>query len=332
MTPGCGSIRSGIPPRIDRQSAFAAGRSPASPGLIARLAPRRTPHRSPCVPSDPERRLRTPPRSSAGVTQPAGAAVCHATRTSSRVPSICHSPPQTGRTRAEIPSMSRTGRSRPSLSSRPRQSQMSKIPISSRVPRRPPSWLSAPARTVRFAVENALGRRVIAWMLLCSLGLALVSTAGQLYVNYHRDVAQIERRLGEIERSSTSALTSAVWNLDQAQLKAQLVDNGAVLDMSSATFVDAHGKTMAEAGDAATGAITRIIPIYSPDERAGSRVELGKLTIRASLSGAHDNLRGNAILTLISKGGETLLVSFMMLLIFRGLVSRPLSDLARSAT
>jgi len=209
---------------------------------------------------------------------------------------------------------------------------MSEFSLSSRRVRRFPTWLAAPARAVRFAVENALGRRVIAWMLLCSLGLAVVSTAGQLYVNYHRDVAQIKRRLVETERSSTSALTSAVWNLDQAQLKAQLVDIVALPDMSSATFVDANGKTMAEAGDATAGAIARVIPIYSPDEHPGSRVELGKLTIRASLSSVHDDLRSDAILTLASKGGEIFLVSLMMLLIFRGLVSRPLSDLARSAT
>ena len=209
---------------------------------------------------------------------------------------------------------------------------MSKISLSSRILPRSPAWLTAPARAVRFAVENALGRRVIAWMLLCSLGLAILSTVGQMYVNYRRDVAQIERRLVETERASASALTSAVWNLDQAQLKAQLVDIVALPDMASATFVDANGKTMAEAGDTAAGAIARVIPIYSPNEHPGSRVELGKLTIRASLSGVHDDLRGDAILTLASKGGEIFLVSFMMLLIFRGLVSRPLSDLARSAT
>src|SRR5205814_10648900 len=101
------------------------------------------------------------------------------------------------------------------------------FPRSSPFLRPSPSWLAAPARAIRFAVENALGRRVIAWMLLCSLVLALVSTAAQLYVNYRRGVAQIERRLSEIERSSTSALTSSIWNLDQAQLKAELGDIGA---------------------------------------------------------------------------------------------------------
>ena len=205
------------------------------------------------------------------------------------------------------------------------------IPPSLRFLCRLPSWLAAPARVVRFAAENALGRRVISWMLLCSFVLALVSTAVQLYVNYLRDVAQIEQRLAEVERSSTSALTSAVWNLDQAQLKAELADIVALPDMSSATFVDARGRTMATAGHEAPGAIVRVIPIHSPDERSGSRMELGKLTIRASLAGAYDDLRSEAILTLASKGGEIFLVSFMMLLIFRSLVSRPLSDLARSA-
>jgi len=205
-------------------------------------------------------------------------------------------------------------------------------PFSSRILHRSPPWFAAPARAVRFAVENALGRRVIAWMLLCSFGLAIASTAGQLYVNYHRDIAQIERRLVEIERSSTSAVTSAVWNLDQVQLKAQLVDMVALPDVSSAAFVDARGETMAEAGGKTAGAVNRVVPIFAPDERSGRGAELGKLTIQASLARVNDDLRREAVVTLASKVGEIFLVSFMMLLIFRGLVSRPLSDLARSAT
>jgi len=194
-----------------------------------------------------------------------------------------------------------------------------------------PPWLTAPAGAIRFAVENALGRRVVAWMLLCSFGLALLSSVTQLYVNYRRDVAQIERRLAEIERSSTSALTSSIWNLDLQQLKAELADIVALPNMSAADFVDVRGKTIAEAGDRGSGAIVRAIRIWSPDSEPRRRVELGTLTIRASLTGVYDDLLGDAILTLASKGGEIFVVSFMMLLIFRGLVSRPLSDLARSA-
>jgi len=205
------------------------------------------------------------------------------------------------------------------------------IPLSRHVIGRLPSWLAAPAGAIRFAVENALGRRVIAWMLLCSFGLALLSGGTQLVVNYRRDVAQIERRLAEIERSSTSALTSSVWNLDLRQLKAELADIVALPDMSSADFVDVHGRRVAEAGERGSGAIVRVIRIWSPDSGPGPRVELGALTIRASLAGVYDELFGDAVLTLASKGGEIFLVSFMMLLIFRGLVSHPLSDLARSA-
>jgi signal transduction histidine kinase len=205
------------------------------------------------------------------------------------------------------------------------------VPLSRHDMRRLPSWLTAPARAVRFAVENALGRRVIAWMLLCSLGLALLSGAAQLVVNYRRDVAQIERRLAEIEQSSTSALTSSIWNLDLRQLQAELADIVALPDMSSADFVDVRGRTVAKAGDSGSGAIVRVIRIWSPDGGPGRRVELGTLTIRASLTGVYDELFDDAVLTLASKGGEIFLVSFMMLLIFRGLVSHPLSDLARSA-
>jgi signal transduction histidine kinase len=168
-------------------------------------------------------------------------------------------------------------------------------------------------------------------MLLCSFGLALLSSGVQLYVNYRRDVAQIERRLSEIERSSMSALTTSIWNLDIRQLRAELGDIVALPDVSAADFVDVHGMKVAEAGDRQAGAIVRVIRIWSPTSGSGRRVELGTLTIRASLAGVYDELFGDAVLTLVSKGGEIFFVSFMMLLVFRGLVSRPLSALARSA-
>ena len=158
------------------------------------------------------------------------------------------------------------------------------IPLSRHVMSRLPSWLTAPAGAIRFAVENALGRRVIAWMLLCSFGLALLSSGVQLYVNYRRDVAQIERRLSEIERSSMSALTTSIWNLDIRQLRAELGDIVALPDVSAADFVDVHGMKVAEAGDRQAGAIVRVIRIWSPAGGSGRRVELGTLTIRASLA------------------------------------------------
>jgi len=87
-------------------------------------------------------------------------------------------------------------------------------PMSTRFP--------APVRALLNAFGNSLDGASSHGCWLCSFGVAMVSTVAQLWVTYLRDVAQIERRLTEIERSSTSALAFAAWNLDLGQLHAEL--------------------------------------------------------------------------------------------------------------
>jgi signal transduction histidine kinase len=188
-------------------------------------------------------------------------------------------------------------------------------------------------RAVRGAFANALGRRVIAWILLSSCVIAIVSASVQLYTVYHREVAQIERNLDALEHSSLAGLAFAVWNFDQPQIEAQLAGLRALPDVSYVVVSDNNGKILARSGTQPPDAIVRRFPIVI-DPLGGlvrGRSRIGTLTVGATLDGVYGRLGTQALTVLASELAETLLGALVALLIFRNLVSRPLSELARAA-
>ena len=198
--------------------------------------------------------------------------------------------------------------------------------------RRAPSHI---LRALRGALGNALGRRVIAWIMLSSCLLALASAAVQLYAVYNREVAKIESGLDALEHTSLAGLGFAVWNLDQTQIEGQLAGLRALPDVSYVAVHDPQGHVVAASGTLPTDAIVRRFPILvdePTDKSAGShRQVIGELTVAARLDGVHSRVRSEALDVLASQAAETLLGTVVMLLIFRSLVSRPLAELARAA-
>jgi two-component system NtrC family sensor kinase len=179
-------------------------------------------------------------------------------------------------------------------------------------------------RAMRGALANALGRRVIAWILLSSCVIALLSASVQLYALFHREVAQIDRNLDALEHSSMAGLAYAVWNIDQPQIEAQLAGLRALPDVNYVAVSDTNGKVLARSGVRPVDAIVRSFPIVI-DPLSG--IVRG----RATLDGVYDRVGSEAVAALASQLAETLLGALAALLIFRNLVSRPLSELARAA-
>jgi PAS domain S-box-containing protein len=190
--------------------------------------------------------------------------------------------------------------------------------------------LLTPARAVHFSFKNPLGRRVTAWMLACTVGLASISTAIQLFTTFQRDVEQIAVRLEESERSSVAGLAFAVWNHDRGEMKSQLAVLLTLPDVAYAQLVDTQGHVLATVGTRSPEDMVRSLPVLL-DRPQAHQLELGRLTMAATLDGIYARLHHEAMTTLAGEAGEAFCISFMMLLIFRKLVSQPLSTLAGSA-
>jgi len=187
-----------------------------------------------------------------------------------------------------------------------------------------------PMRAWRYARDNPLGRRVLLWIVACSTILATLSTGVQLAVDYRADRQQMQQRFAEIEQAYLDSIAVAVWNIDQAQMRAQLNGIRRLPDIVHARLVDARGRTLDQVGQ---------VPDDTPTERhrfefryQKQAIEpLGTLEVTASLAGAYERLGNRALVIFAAQGTKTFMVSLIILMIFRYFVSRPLADLARAA-
>ncbi|ARJ65760.1 hypothetical protein WV31_08870 [Magnetospirillum sp. ME-1] len=172
-------------------------------------------------------------------------------------------------------------------------------------------------------------------MLLLILGFSslvtLISTAAQLYVDYHRDVVAIESRLNEIERGSLDSIAVSLWNVDIEYLRLQLEGLLRLPDMQSLE-VREMGEglrspiTLVMGDPAAPHVISRTMPLTRTDER-GTR-QLGVMVATASLDGVYSRLADRVALILLSQFIKTLIVSAFIFYIVHMVVTRHITAIA----
>src|SRR6218665_1306192 len=84
-----------------------------------------------------------------------------------------------------------------------------------------PSSNSTPS-TGAEAPRRSLARRLLAWGLIISAANALLAISVQLYLDYKRDLADLEEHLSFVGQSQSQGLAAAAWNFDRPLVEAQL--------------------------------------------------------------------------------------------------------------
>ncbi len=74
----------------------------------------------------------------------------------------------------------------------------------------------------RDTLEHSLSRRLLSYILLCSATFAMLVTAIQLYVDYSKDVSEIDQRIWQIQSSYSESIASSLWLVDREQVYLQL--------------------------------------------------------------------------------------------------------------
>lgn len=180
--------------------------------------------------------------------------------------------------------------------------------------------------------SDPLGRRVLAYILVCSTLLAILSTGLQLLLDYRHGVSGIELRLDEIESGYADSLGASLWTMDEQQTAKQLEGIAKLPGVVGVELRDPAEKLLARAGAArapAANTIKRAIPIrFAEDEGDYRPVPLGTLEVTASLDTVYSELQDKVLLILITQSAKTAIVVLFTLYIFRRLVSRHLSAIA----
>ncbi|HYC42715.1 MAG TPA: EAL domain-containing protein [Noviherbaspirillum sp.] len=180
--------------------------------------------------------------------------------------------------------------------------------------------------------SDPLGRRVLAYILVCSTLLAFLSTGLQLLLDYRHGVSGVELRLDEIESGYADSIGASLWTMDEQQTGKQLEGIAKLPGIAMVELRDPAGKLFGRAGAATlsgTDVVRRTIPIkFSEDGSDESRMPLGTLEVTASLGGVYGDLQDKVLLILVAQSAKTAIVVLFTLYIFRRLVSRHLSAIA----
>ncbi|MTJ84259.1 MAG: two-component sensor histidine kinase [Telmatospirillum sp.] len=172
-------------------------------------------------------------------------------------------------------------------------------------------------------------------MLVCVVSFSLVVTlfqaAGELYVDYRRNLTAIQGHFDEIGHSSLDVIATSLWNVDVEQL--QTILNGLLRlpDMQSLVVTetgDFASNLVVRAGTSSSKSILfRDYPIYLPQD--GASRQIGTLRAEASLDGVYRRLTDTAVATLAGQALKTFLVTLFLLLLYHHMVGRHLSSISR---
>ncbi|HVI49817.1 MAG TPA: ATP-binding protein [Candidatus Sulfotelmatobacter sp.] len=179
-------------------------------------------------------------------------------------------------------------------------------------------------------LQRGIGLRLLAYIILFSTVVTLLSTLAELYFDYRRDVGAIEQRMLEVERTSLESLAGSLWNVDTVELHLQLEGLQRLPDMQMVELRETGSldkPVNIRIGVPASGAvISRDLQLYHG--QGAQRHQIGVLTLTATLSSVYSRLLDTAVVILLSQGIKTFLVSMFTLYLVYRLVTRHLISIA----
>lgn len=186
------------------------------------------------------------------------------------------------------------------------------------------------SRLQKFRHGSPLSFRLLAYILLFSSVFTLIASSLQIYTDYQKDVASIEGRFDIIERGYRSSLSRSLWALDRNLLKVQLEGIMSLPDIVHLRLL------IYPESELVMGTLPQqpaAIREHSFEIRYNGQQEtdLGRLTLTASLERTFNDLKRKIGITLITQFLKTFLTAILIVWIFRQLVTRHLSDMARFA-
>jgi len=178
-----------------------------------------------------------------------------------------------------------------------------------------------------------LATRLLAYILIFSTSVAIVSTGVQLYFDFKSEVDSIEYSLDQVSATFSDSLSNSLWHVDQDELRLHLNGIAKLQNIHFVSVATGYGDVVS-VGELPKDKkkISRNYPLVY--KRENDNVEahwLGELTIVSSLQPVYQRLKGKFLIILISQSIKTFFVSLFILLIVRFLLTRHLSTMARYA-
>lgn len=175
-------------------------------------------------------------------------------------------------------------------------------------------------------LKSGIARKLVIYLFLCSSVITVIGTSLQLYLEYARDIRNIEKGLSQIEASYLESLIASLWVSNDSFLKIQL---DGLLKLPDIEYVEIsqQGRPFISSGSRREGkAIERKYPLTYLYRN--QRIDLGILHVVVDLQGVYQRQIDRGLIIIGTLAVKTFFVSVFMLFLFYALVGRHLHALA----
>ena len=164
--------------------------------------------------------------------------------------------------------------------------------------------------------------------MLSSSVLTLIITSIHLIVDYNNDMSALDERLIQIETSYLPAIANALWVEDDEQITVQIKGIRNLPDIVLVQLIREGNIVIDEGKDTTEYSRLGRWPISYLYE--GQKTVLGELYVVSDLYPVYRRLADKVLLTLITQGAKTFIISFAILFIVYLIVGRHLTFLAEA--
>lgn len=187
---------------------------------------------------------------------------------------------------------------------------------------------------------RSVSRRLVKQVLLISVVVACLAAAYQLHAAYRSGQEALHAYLERIGATHVPALSASVWQLDQGQIRHQLVGIARYPDVSRVTI---EGELPFEVAPVEGGVQlawsapteVREYQLFAPDEGGGSldvsRQLVGTLRVEVSLGGLYARVGNMALGILLTELVRSAALALVLLVGVRQMVLRPLQQVSNYA-
>ncbi|HPQ95686.1 MAG: EAL domain-containing protein [Thiothrix sp.] len=182
----------------------------------------------------------------------------------------------------------------------------------------------------QFIRRRRISIKVLLGILMFSSLLTAGFTANQLYQDYRRDLALIDRAWDALQEYATPVLSRSLWLLDDALVRT-LINSVARLPQTAYVAIhDTDGELLFSAGIAPGPGRQpeRRVRLDFLDARTGRNHPLGELSLYANYDQVYRNLKSRFLITLYTQLFKTFLVSLFTLALVYVAISRHLVRIA----
>jgi len=186
--------------------------------------------------------------------------------------------------------------------------------------------MSGPIREAVPMRISPLARRLVAATIAVSTVVALLATAFQLYLDYRRDLGQIDATFRQVGQTYLPTIANALWATNREEVQVAL---DGLKQLPDVQYVAVHEGAIlwAEAGQRNTARV------QSRDYRLTHQhrdqlLTIGTLSITVNMDGVYQRLLEKFWIILVSNGIKTFLVAGFMFWLFHWYVTRHLQKIA----